>query len=185
MKRIGIITALGLMLLGFNGMASAQFLREVPDLKGKMIYGGNFGFSMSGNYLNLSIAPQVGYRIFNPWEVGVRNIYNLQCYFDRQYGNEYAHYFGIAPYTSFQFYKGLFVHLEDEVMYGFSRWNHETIGGNWYNSIFVGAGYRQYTIEGSFAYFLVLYNLSWSLIPTDNWDTPYTSPFSIRVGYCF
>ena len=83
MKRSAIIASLCLMLLGFSGKASAQFLPNVPDLKGKMIYGGNFGFGISGNYLNLSIAPQIGYRIFNPWEVGVRGIYNLQCYFDR------------------------------------------------------------------------------------------------------
>lgn len=185
MKRFGIIAALSLMLLGSFGKASAQFLSEVPDLKGRMIYGGNFGFGMSGNYLNLSIAPQVGYRIFNPWEIGVRGIYNLQCYFDRVYGNEYAHYFGVAPYTNFQVFRGLFLHVEDEMMYGFSRWNHETVKGKWYNTVFVGGGYRQYSYTGSFVYFMVLYNLSWGLIPAGAWETPYAAPFEIRVGYCF
>jgi len=185
MKRFVIITALSLMFLGFCRTASAQFLPEVPNLKGKMIYGGNFGFGMTGNYLSLSLAPQVGYRVFNPWEVGVRGIYSLQAYFDRYYGNQYAHYFGVAPYTNVQVYKGLFLHVEDEVMYGFSRWNHETSVGQWFNSVFVGGGYRQYTYSGSFAYFLVLYNLSWGLIPNGSWDTPYNSPLELRVGYCF
>ena len=185
MKRFGIIAALSLLLLGFCGKASAQFFGDVPNLKGKVIYGGNFGFGISGYYLNLSIAPQIGYRVFNPWEIGVRGIYNLQCYFDRVYGNEYAHYFGVAPYTNFQVFKGLFIHVEDEIMYGFSRWNHETMGGKWYNSVFVGGGYRQYTYTGSFVYFMVLYNLSWGLIPSNTWATPYATPLIIRVGYCF
>lgn len=185
MKRFGIIAAIGLIFFGFCGKASAQSMPDMPDLKGKMIYGGNFGFGLSGNYLNLSIAPQVGYRVFNPWEVGVRGIYNLQCYFDRVYGNEYAHYFGVAPYTNLQVFKGLFLHVEDEVMYGISRWNHETQSGRWYNTVFVGGGYRQYSYSGSYAYFMVLYNLSWGLLNNGTWDTPYSSPFVLRVGYCF
>ncbi|MBR0177333.1 MAG: hypothetical protein IJQ11_07890 [Bacteroidales bacterium] len=185
MKRFAIIAAIGLMLMGFCGKVSAQFLPEVPNLKGKMIYGGNFGFGMSGNHLSLSIAPQVGYRIFNPWEIGLRGTYQLQCYFDRYHGNEYFHYFGAAPYTNVQVYKGLFLHVEDEIMYGVSRWNHQTSSGRWFNSVFVGGGYRQYAYNGSYAYFMVLYNLSWGQVQSNSWDTPYSTPIQIRVGYCF
>lgn len=186
MKRFAVIASLCLMLLGFAGKASAQFLPDVPDMKGKMIYGGTFGGGLYGNRLSLSIAPQVGYRIFSPWEVGVRGVYDLTCYFDRHLGNTFGHYFGIAPYTNFQVYKGIFLHVEDEVMYGISRWNHETVSSKWYNSVFVGAGYRRYSYNGSFVYFLVLYNLSWGGIQDgDKWDTPYASPISLRVGYCF
>ena len=185
MKRFVLIATLCLMLFGFMGKASAQFLPDVPDLKGKIIYGGNFGFGMSGNYLSLSVAPQVGYRIFNPWEVGVRTIYDLTCDFNRMYGNTYGHYFGVSPYTNFQVYKGLFVHVEDEVMYGIIRWNRETVSRNWYNSVFVGGGYRQYSYNGSYAYIMVLYNLSWGAIQSSSWGTPYGSPIAIRVGYCF
>ena len=185
MKRLAIIASLFLMLFGFAGKASAQFLPDTPDLKGKIIYGGNFGFGMSGNFLSLSVAPQIGYRVFNPWEVGVRTIYDLTCDFNRTLGNVYGHYFGLAPYTNFQVYKGLFLHVEDEVMYGFVRWNHETVSRNWYNSVFVGGGYRQYSYTGSYVYFMLLYNLSWGALPSGNWDTPYGSPIALRVGYCF
>ena len=173
------------MLFGFAGKASAQMFSDVPDLKGKMVYGGNIGGGLYGRYLNFSIAPQVGYRIFNPWEVGLRGIYDLTCNFDSHYGSSFAHYFGVAPYTNFQVYKGLFAHVEDEVLYGFSRWNHETTAKNWYNSVFVGGGFRQYSYDGSFVYFMVLYNLSWGAIQSNSWDTPYASPISVRVGYCF
>lgn len=185
MKCFGVIASLCLMLFGFFGNASAQFLSDVPDVKGKVIYGGNFGLGMSGNYLSLSVAPQVGYRIFSPWEIGLRGIYDLTCDFDRMYGNSYGHYFGVAPYTNFEIYKGLFVHVEDEVMYGFSRWNHQTTGSKWFNSIFVGGGFRQYSYNGSFMYIMVLYNLSWGNLSTGGMETPYATPISIRVGYCF
>ena len=185
MKRLAIIASLCLMLFGFAGKASAQFLPDVPYMKGKMIYGGNFGLGMSGNYLSLSIAPQVGYRIFSPWEVGVRLIYDLDCNFNRMYGNTYGHYFGVAPYTNFQVYKGLFVHVEDEVMYGIVRWNHENVSQKWYNSVFVGGGYRSYAYDGSYIYFMALYNLSWGALQSTAWDTPYVSPIALRVGYCF
>lgn len=183
MKRFAILTVLGLLLFGFVGKASAQY--ERPDLKGKIIYGGNFGFGMSGYYLSLSLAPQIGYRVLNPWEVGVRGIYTLQAWFDRVHGNEYGHFLGVAPYTNVEVFRGLFLHVEDEVMYGFRRWNHETVSAKWYNSVFVGGGYRQYNYTGGYVYFLVLYNLSWGLIPSDKWDTPYSSPLILRVGYCF
>lgn len=185
MKRFGLIAALMVMFFGFCGTALAQY-SSVPDLKGRVIYGGNFGFGMSGNYLSLSIAPQVGYRVFNPWEVGIRGIYDLTCWFDRYNGTDYGHYFGVAPYTNFQVFKGLFLHVEDEVLYGFHRWNHSTVSNKWYNSVFAGVGYRAYSYTGSFSYFMVLVNLTWLLdTPSEALDTPYASPISLRVGYCF
>ena len=185
MKRFGIVAALGLMLWGFVGKVSAQMLPDVPDMKGKVVFGGNLGGGMYGSYLDLSIAPQIGYRIFSPWEVGLRGIYDLTCDFNSYYGNTYAHYFGLAPYTNFQVYKGLFVHVEDEVMYGLSRWNHQTAGSQWFNSVFVGGGYRQYAYDGSFVYYMILYNLSWGGLPSGGWDTPYASPGALRFGFCF
>lgn len=172
------------MLLGFYSQASAQLLREVPDMKGKMVYGGNFGFGMSGNYLSLSIAPQVGYRIFSPWEVGVRTIYDLSCWLYKNQPNEYVHFLGVGAYTNVQVYKGLFLHVEDEVMYGFSRYDHGTYGSQWYNTVFVGGGYRQYSSDNSFFYVMVLYNLSWSVFQSSVWGTPYDTPIALRVGYC-
>ena len=185
MKRFAIIASLCLMLLGFAGKASAQFLPDVPDMKGKIVVGGDFDLGLYGNYFNFGIAPQVGYRVFSPWEVGLRGVYDLNCNFNSTYGSTYAHYFGIAPYTNCQIYKGLFLHVEDEVMYGLSRYNHSTTGSKWFNSLFVGGGYRQYAYNGSYVYYMVLYNLSWSGIATAGVGTPYASPIAFRVGYCF
>lgn len=174
------------MLFGLVGKVSAQYSDDVSNMKGRIVYGGNIGGGLNGNYLSISLAPQVGYRILSPWELGLRAVYDLNCNFDRVHGNTYSHYFGLAPYTNVEVYKGIFLHVEDEVMYGISRWNHQTASSRWFNSLFVGGGYRQYTYDGSFVYFMVLYNLSWEVLVNPNgWDTPYSSPFVIRVGYCF
>ena len=185
MKRFAIIAALSIMILGCSGKVSAQFFQDVPDLKGKVVYGGDLGFGMSGNYLDLSLSPQVGYRIFNPWEVGVRGTYKLQCFFYHNASNVYYHYFGAAPYTNFQFYKGLFVHVEDEMLYGISRYQHLTENHKLFNTLFGGLGYRQYSYEGSCTFVMVLYNFSYE--NPENWDRmyPYYSPIEIRVGFCF
>ena len=34
----------------------------------------------------------------------MRGVYDFACNFDKVYGNTYAHYFGIAPYTNFEVY---------------------------------------------------------------------------------
>lgn len=184
MKRFGIIAALCLSLFGFVGKASAQS-DGMPNLKGKLVYGGTFGGGLSGNFLNLSLSPQVGYRIFHPWEIGVRGTYDLKARFDALNGNVFRHYLGVGPYTSVEVFRGLFLYAEDEVLYGFSSGNHETWAGRWYNSVFVGGGFRQYTYNGSYVYIMALYNLSWGNLSNNVWETPYASPLSIRVGYCF
>lgn len=185
MKRFGIIVALSIMLLGACVKASAQILPDVPDLKGKVVYGGDLGFGMSGNYLDLSLSPQVGYRIFNPWEVGVRGTYKLQCFFYPNVSNVYYHYFGVAPYTNFQFYKGLYLHVEDEMLLGLSRYEHQTEQRKWFNSFFGGVGYRQYSYSGGYTFIMLLYNFSYE--NPENYDVmyPYYSPLEIRVGFCF
>lgn len=180
---------ISMMLMGVTiGTAQIRLFPDVPNMKGKWITGGNLGLGMVGRTLYFSIAPQLGYRVTNAWEVGVRTIYDLDCNFDRYNGNTTLHHFGLAGYTSLQVYKGFFIHAEDEMMYRIARFNHQTVDAEkWFNSIFVGAGYRSYYSSNTYAYIMVLYNLSWGVIPeTSNvWDTPYSNPISFRVGYCF
>lgn len=183
MKRLGIILALSLMLFGVSNKVSAQFFSDMPDMKGKFTYGGDFNFGLYGSRMNFSIAPQVGYRIFSPWEVGMRGVYNLKCYF---YNSEYFHYLGFAPFTSIEFFRGLFTYAEYENLYGFARYHHESVGGEWYRSVFVGGGYRSYSFGGSYYYFMLLYNLNWDYPRFQNdWLYPYGAPLVIRVGFCF
>lgn len=170
-----------ILLSGFATSAKAQLLSETPDFNGKWIAGGNIGGGMYGNQLYLSLAPQMGYRV-GKLETGLRLIYNCDVFFDKVYGNQSWHGFGVAPYANFEFYKGLFVHLEDEELYRIGVYNHEIKSREWFNSLFSGIGYRQYAGNG-YGYILVLYNLSYDII--GNEESPYASPLSIRMGYCF
>lgn len=184
MKRFSTIVALFMMLFACSLNAEAQLFGPENGMKGKVVLGGNFGFGVSGNYLNLLIAPQVGYRVTNAWEIGARGTYNLQCYFNRYNGNQTNHWFGPAAYTNVEIAYGIFAHAEYEGLYRVSYFNHqqaETLH-RWYNSYFVGGGYRSYSGNGGCAYFMVLYNLNWYNL---NDVSPYSSPIVIRVGYCF
>ena len=182
MKRFGIIAALFVMLFGCSLTAEAQLFGPKNGMKGKMVYGGNFGFGISGSRLNLLLAPQVGYRITNAWEIGVRGTYNLHCYFDNFLGNQTNHWFGPAAYTNVEIAYGIFAHAEYEGLYGVSYFNHQQseAAQRWYNSYFLGGGYRTYSGDGNFAFFMVLYNLNWY-----GTESPYAIPIVIRVGYCF
>lgn len=172
------------LLMGLFVSMQAQLLPEVPNMKGRVVLGGDFGLGMSGRNFGMTLAPQVGYRIWNPLEVGVRGSYSLNVFFDTYYGTSSLHCFGAAPYVSAQVYKGLFVHAEDEAMYCLQRYNHES-EGKWFNSLFVGGGYRSYSSKTSYAFLLILYNLSWDRQVMFEGGSPYASPMQIRVGYCF
>lgn len=172
------------MLLGIASVSQAQFFPKVPDMKGKAIFGGNLGLGLNGNRFNLTLAPQVGYRVFNFVELGARGSYSLNMYFSRQYGTESLHGFGFGPYITFQVYSGLVIHGEYERLYLLQHYNGQNVG-NWYNNFFVGGGYRSYTSERSYAFFLLLYNLNWDHQNMHEGGSPYASPLQIRVGYCF
>ena len=182
MKRFGIIAALFVMLFGFSMQSQAQLFGPENGMKGKMVLGGNFGFGISGSRLNLLLAPQVGYRITNAWEIGVRGTYNLHCYFDSFLGNQTNHWFGPAAYTNVEIAYGIFAHAEYEGLYGVSYFNHQQVevAQRWYNSYFLGGGYRSYSGDGKYVFFMALYNLNWY-----GTESPYALPIVIRVGYCF
>lgn len=188
MKRIGIVAALFVMLFGCSLQSQAQLFGEKNEMKSKPVFGGNFGFGVSGNYLNLLIAPQVGYRLTNAWEVGVRGTYNLQCWFRTAYnsGSQTIHWFGPGVYTNVEIGYGIFAHAEYEGLYRVSYFNKQqtdTSTRRWYDGVFVGGGYRNYSESGGNVYFMVLYNLLYDRYINEY--SPYSNPIVIRVGYCF
>lgn len=187
MKQLKTIVAICLILLCFHGKAHAQIFSSGPDMKGRVVYGMTLGGGVyNSGHLNISVSPQLGYRIFSPWEVGVRGLYDFSCRFNRVNGNWYGHYLGVSPYTNLQFFRGLFVHAEYEFLYGFSRWQQATVNRSWFTDFFVGGGYRQYSMNGGgYSYIMVLYNLSWDNPQYTDKMYPYASPIIIRVGYCF
>ena len=185
MKRI-VSLALFLCCSALLVQAQAQIFGGPESMKGKFVVGGNFDAGFYGRSLNIGVAPQAGYRLTRSLEMGVRLGYQLNYnYGNNYYGSYYCHFFSGAVYANCEIFRGLYLHVEDEEMC-------LLVGGeavnptapSWYNSVFVGAGYRQYFSETDFVYYAFLYNLSWGYDDLGNYNSPYANPFVIRVGYC-
>ena len=151
-----------------------------------MVTGGHFGGGFSGNNLHLTLSPQLGYRITRGLEVGLRLGYNLNYVFDYYYGNYSIHHVALGAYANYEIIKGVYLHLEDEETCRLTFEGFASNPGvpNWYNSFFVGAGYRDYITDTAFAYISLLYNLSWDHSYNGELNSPYSSPIVFRVGYC-
>lgn len=158
----------------------AQSFGGPEAMKHKLVAGGSFGAGFSGNYFHLAVAPQLGFRLTRSLELGVRLGYDLN-YYGRGLGDYYAHFISGAAYANIEVYRGFYFQAEYEKMC--ELLSGQSIPGTtpkWFDSIFIGGGFRQYVDKGtSFVYYSILYNLSW------DYNSPYAMPFVIRVGYCF
>ena len=165
---------------------SAQLPKAPAEMKGKIVTGGNFGLDFYGRSFYLGVSPQVGYRLTPGLEAGVRLGYSLHYYFDSYYGNYSVHHLSAGVYVNYEVIKGLYIHLEDEES---CRLVYEGLASNgsdprYYNSLFVGAGYREYFSEKAYAYISLLYNMRWNYSANGEVNSPYSRPLIVRVGYC-
>ena len=184
MKRIAIFLMVLFSMAVLVPEAQAQRFGAPEQMKGKFVTGGNIGAGYSGRTLYFSIVPQLGYRVTKDLEMGVRLGYNLNFYNDYYgpYGNYFLHFFSGSVYANYEIFSGLYVHVEDEEVCSLLRGkNLNPTPAEWYNSILVGAGYRQYFSATGYVYYALLYDLSYDYVYG---NTPYISPFIIRVGYC-
>lgn len=162
-----------LMFMSFQNVAQTSGLAE--EKHRKWFVGGDFGLGISTYNTNVSLSPQIGYRIFPSFEAGVRTTYSYNGY--KVYNQKFAsHHYGGGIYLAYEIYKGFFAQAENEVLsyqQYYPKNNRVTI-----HSIFMGGGYRQYMSARSFSSILVLFNLNEGL------ETPYSNPL-IRVGFGF
>lgn len=184
MKRI-VSLALAIAFVALVSLKlEAQTFGAPEVMKGKLVVGGDFDLGYAYNCFYFGLSPQVGYRLTRSLEVGTRLGYNLNYYTDYYYGSYFCHYFRGAIYANYEIFRGLYVHVEDEELCALIRGKAvNPTAPSWYNSFFVGGGYRQYFSETGFVYYSVLYNLSWDYDYTVS-GSPYFNPFVIRVGYC-
>ena len=187
MKRKLTILIAFVMTMTWMSPTEAQTFGGPEFMKNKVVVGGDFGFGMYGSSLYVGVAPQAGYRLTRSLEVGVRLGYDLNYYYgSAYYGNYFCHYFSGSAYANYEVFSGIYLHVEDEEMCLLVRGQAlNPSAPSWYNSVFVGAGYRQYTSSSSFAFYSILYNLSWDYGYTGMDSSPYASPFVIRMGYCY
>lgn len=185
MKRIIALTALMVAVALGSATANAQRFGAPEQMKGKIVLGGNLGAGYSGHTLYFSIAPQVGYRLTKNLEVGTRLGYSLNYYnnYYSAYGRYFAHFFSGALYANYEIFAGIYAHVEDEAVLCLVNGSAITSSTTrWYNSVLVGGGYRQYASSNSFVFYSLLYDLSYDYVYD---DSPYTSPFVVRVGFCY
>lgn len=144
----------------------------------RWVMGGDFGLGFSDFGFNARVAPQIGYMLAQRWEAGVRltYLYSNFKYLDLRY---HFHDVGGGLYTSYDVYKGFFLHGENELLsYNKAFFNTAGITKDrvLVNSVFVGVGYRQYFGESSSTWIMLLYNLNETL------DSPYSNPL-FRIGF--
>ena len=164
--------------------AQAQNFGAPEEMKGKFIVGGDADLGFAGNCFYVGVSPQAGYRLTRNFEIGTRLGYNMEYYWSQFYGNSFYHYFTGAVYANYEVFSGIFLHVEDEELCTLvSVVDGGATSVQWYNSVFVGVGYRQYFNDTWFSYYSALYNLSWSNGFLGG-DSPYASPYVIRVGIC-
>lgn len=181
MKRIVLLVWTVVLPIFLMSSVQAQIFGGPQSMKGKVVVGADVGAGMYGDCFYVGIAPQAGYRLTRSLELGVRLGYELNHYNDYYYGSYNCQYFSGSAYTNLEIYRGLYLHAEDEELCMLIRGNAVNPNApSWYNSVFVGVGYRQYSFDSSYIYYAFLYNLSW-----DYANSPYASPYVIRAGVCF
>ena len=186
MKRIISIAFAIVMTVMFSYRLDAQGFGAPEYMKGKFVLGGIANLGFANNCFHVGIAPQAGYRLTRNLEIGARLGYDMRYYNSKysMYGSYFAHFFSGAVYASYEIFSGIYVQVEDEEICSLYS-SHETgiTTPNWYNSLFVGGGFRQYFGESSYTYYSIMYNLSWDYRFNGN-ECPYASPFVIRIGFC-
>ncbi|PKP54255.1 MAG: hypothetical protein CVT92_00435 [Bacteroidetes bacterium HGW-Bacteroidetes-1] len=183
MKSIGSSSFLAFFLLVFlsNALVS-QSRTDQSGYENKWVFGGDFGIGFSSYGANIIVSPQIGYRITPAWEAGTRITYNYYSYKDRLLKFSSSNYGG-GFYTSYQIFRGLFAHAENELLsyqkvYINSMGTIENKERILIHSVFAGGGYRQYFSSKAFASIMILYNLNETL------DSPYNNPL-FRIGFGF
>ncbi len=182
MKRNLLLWFTLIFLTTVSYQVDAQTFGAPEAMKGKIVVGGNGDLGIAGNCFYVGVAPQAGYRLTRSLEVGARLGYALDYYWN-YYGNRFYHFFSGALYANYEIFHGIYVQVEDEETCCLIRGTDlGTNSPSWYNSVFVGGGFRQYYSATSFVYYSLMYNLSWDY--DFNGGSPYANPFVIRVGFC-
>lgn len=179
MKKVLLILVIAFLAL-VSLKVEAQNSGAPEVMKGKVLWCAGIGFpyySFKNNSFYFGLFPQVGYRLTRSLEVGTRLGYQYQ---HQKVASASGHYLSGALYANYEFFRGLYVHVEDEEMRAQYRGNGVILRpSSWYNNFFVGGGYRYYFSETGFVFFSLLYNLSWEKMS----GNPYTSRLRFSVGF--
>lgn len=167
--------------LNFTSLAqdsTAASTSNSINWKDKIFYGGSLGLQF-GNVTLVDISPMVGYKITPRIGIGVSPTYKYYQ-FRNYYGQSFdlkSHVWGGGLFGRVLIFDKIFAHAEYEYLTYKSKDNSSSLTYiNNYNSVLVGAGYREPISENGFMYLLLLWNINETI------DSPYNNPI-IRAGF--
>ena len=171
------------------GSFGNNLFSQTPDeknfeLSDRIFFGGDFAL-MFGTLNYIEISPRIGYRLSDELSAGVGVIYKHIS--SRNYYSTVSFstsIFGGNMFANYMITENIYPHIEFEVL-SLERKYFDYIGGfpengrYFYESLFVGAGYKYPIGANTFITTTFLYNLN----HTSN--SPYDSPYVWRVGVNF
>ena len=178
MRKLFIVT----LIFGVTTLATAQY-QSGGGISDKLYFGGGFGLSTGTDVTSISASPLVGYKISDPFSVGMSLTYQ---YVGEKDSDASLSNFGLGPFARFQVTDEYFIHAEYEYL------NYEYVSGfatqdgdvpterNSYNSLWLGVGYGGPIGRNGGFFVLALYNVLYD--PAEE-PQPYASPLSIRAGF--
>ncbi|MEP0986586.1 hypothetical protein [Ekhidna sp.] len=163
-----------ILLLSFVCCSFAQ-----NQLSDKIYYGGGGGFSTSANQTNISIFPQIGYKITDRYSAGIGIIYQyvkIKRPVDASLSN-----FGWSVFNRFNVTDQFFGYAEFErlTFEYFTSFSPERTEKSAFNSLLVGAGYSEQISDRASFNVMALYNVLYDESETPR---PYNSPWVLRAG---
>lgn len=184
----GVLILLILFVFSFSAVYGQDQKREVPPLKDRLFYGGNFGLQF-GTFTNIEVSPVIGLWVLPRLAIAAGP--DFQYYKEPSFSTTI---YGGKTYAEFVFlddlnniiplgiHLGLFLHIEDEALSLESVFKQVQVPDNskrfWINTVLGGGGIRQLIGPRSSLNFTFL----WAL--TDSGYNIYSSP-EIRVSFMF
>lgn len=164
--------SLFILLLVFSTSLIAQ-----ENLSDRLFFGGGFGFSTGSNQTNLSLSPQVGYKVTEQFMSGVGVMYQYVKIKNPDFSFNHYGWSVFSRYTVYQnfFAYGEFERLSFEYLVGAN----EDTDRKGYNSLLLGGGYFERLGGRASFSFMALYNV---LYDANELPRPYNSPLVIRAG---
>ena len=159
---------LGITFFIFGSAAFGQ-----NKLADRIYYGGGGGFSAGTDFVNISLSPQVGYKITERYSAGIGLTYQYVRF--TNIGESISNY-GWSVFNRYNITEQFFGYGEFERL-SFQQ-DFENTQRQGFNSLFFGLGFSN-RIGGNAAFnTMVLYNVLY----VENEPSPYRSPWVIRVG---
>ncbi|MEO9482067.1 MAG: hypothetical protein ABJG47_01390 [Ekhidna sp.] len=166
-------------LLTIATIAFALNLSAQSKLSDKIYFGGGGGFSSSSNQTNISISPQIGYKITDRYSAGVGVTY--QYVKIKQPINTSLSNFGWSLFNRFNVTNQFFAYAEfEQLSFEFlTSFAPERTEKSTFNSLLLGAGYSEQLGGRASFNVMALYNV---LYDESEVPRPYNSPWVLRAG---